>query len=69
MSSEISCLTGLFKNIYNECCHKVRHPFERVVSAYQDKVIEDESDWMDIEDLCGSRYLKYTYVGGYRGSW
>ena len=24
---------------------------------------------LDIEDLCESRYLKYTYVGGYRGSW
>ena len=31
--------------MYNECCHKVRHPFERVVSAYQDKVIQDEYDW------------------------
>ena len=51
--------------MYDECCHKVRHPFERVVSAYQDKVIQDEYDWMDIEDLGEPRWIEVD-LGGIR---
>ena len=51
--------------MYDECCHKVRHPFERVVSAYQDKVIQDKFDWMDIEDLGEPRWIEGD-LGGIR---